>query len=111
MKGSKSKKRCMEDARVKETHQRQKHVSIGFVQVNRVYKQPFLQNLNKNLSSYGSFEDTCLFSEPCCVANGVSDECLGLCREETTLQERFVSVCDKFADVVEKCTVGSGGNS
>ena len=51
------------------------------------------------------------FLESCCVANGVSDECLGLCREETTLQERFVSVCDKFADVVEKCTVGSGGNS
>jgi len=46
--------------------------------------------------------------EPCCVANGVSDECLGLCVEETTVEERFVSVCDKFADVVEKCTVGSG---
>ena len=51
------------------------------------------------------------FLESCCVANGVSDECLGLCVEETTLEERFVSVCDKFADVVEKCTVGSGGNS
>ena len=38
----------MEDARVKETHQRQKHVSIGFAQVNRVDTQPFLQNLNKN---------------------------------------------------------------
>ena len=39
----------MEDSRVKETHQRQKHVSIGFVQVNRVDTQPFLQNLNKKL--------------------------------------------------------------
>ena len=37
----------MEDSRVKETHQRQKHVSIGFVQVSKVDKQPFLQNLNK----------------------------------------------------------------
>ena len=101
----------MEDSRVKGAHQRQKHVSIGFAQVNRVDTQPFLQNVNKNSSSYGSFKGTCLFSEPCCVANGVSDECLGLCVEETTLEERFVSVCDKFADVVEKCTVGSGGNS
>ena len=70
-----------------------------------------LKNCYKNQSSYGTCNGTCLFSEPCCVANGVSDECLGLCVEETALTERFVSVCDKFADVVEKCTLGSGGNS
>ena len=52
------------------------------------------------------------FLESCCVANGVSDECLGLCiDEQSTETNRFVSICHKFANAVEKCTVGSGGNS
>ena len=52
------------------------------------------------------------FLESCCVANGVSDECLGLCiDEQSTETDRFVSICHKFANAVEKCTIGSGGNS
>ena len=52
------------------------------------------------------------FPESCCVANGVSDECLGLCIDETSTDtSRFVSICDKYANAVEKCTIGSGGNS
>ena len=52
------------------------------------------------------------FPESCCAANGVSDECLGLCiDEQSTETNRFVSICHKFANAVEKCTVGSGGNS
>ena len=52
------------------------------------------------------------FLESCCVANGVSDECLGLCIDEpSTDTSRFVSICDKYANAVEKCTIGSGGNS
>ena len=52
------------------------------------------------------------FPESCCVANGVSDECLGLCMDEqSTETDRFVSICHKFATAVEKCTIGSGGNS
>ena len=52
------------------------------------------------------------FLESCCVANGVSDQCLGLCiDEQSTETDRFVSICHKFANAVEKCTIGSGGNS
>ena len=35
---------------MKGAHQRQKHVSIGFVQVNRVHTQPFRQNIIKELN-------------------------------------------------------------
>ena len=47
--------------------------------------------------------------EQCCTENGVPDNCLGLCVEEQDAEpERrstFLSICDKFQDIVNRCTI------
>ena len=56
---------------------------------------------------------TTFIVEQCCTENGVPDNCLGLCVEEqkADLDRRaaFLSICDKFQDIVERCTIGPKG--
>ena len=51
--------------------------------------------------------------EQCCTESGVPDNCLGLCVEEKDddpeRRSTFLSVCDKFQDIVQRCTIGPKG--
>ena len=51
--------------------------------------------------------------EQCCTESGVPNNCLGLCVEEQDAdperRSTFLSVCDKFQDIVQRCTIGPKG--
>ena len=43
--------------------------------------------------------------EQCCIENGVPQRCIGLCIEEQhDVQDRFLSICDRYETVIEQCT-------
>ena len=52
-------------------------------------------------------------TEQCCTESGVPHNCLGLCVEEQDAdperRSTFLSVCDKFQDIVQRCTIGPKG--
>ena len=51
--------------------------------------------------------------EQCCTEGGIPNNCLGLCVEEQDAdperRSTFLSVCDKFQDIVQRCTIGPKG--
>ena len=79
-----------------------------FERCSRTFLIFVINSILKDLEGFQPF-----IIEQCCTENGVPDNCLGLCvnEENANLGRRstFLSICDKFQDIVERCTIGLKG--
>ena len=104
----------MGEPRVKVSHLRQKHVSIGYALVCLCKTQiEILFEFFNDENDFLILKKHLFIPEQCCEANNVPQKCLGLCVEEedaaVVARSAFTSICDKFRSIIARCTVEGGG--